>query len=305
MAVAVDSLVIGAVVLVELAALAYLAFSIYTTSAKIERVKEKIKGIPVKKNSRTKSNRTKSSRTKSRNNSKESKSKKNRKKGGRGDHFDEVADLGEVRPFPMPEATHPRIRVQRMADPESLVECADQLTSFIKSYKDKVASYPVSCGQSLYPSSTHSTLSDVLPGFLAHRLPSHPPEKRDKFADVLCDFRELILPGVGHFSPPGNRREFQLTHWQHPRFLVPQMAGPCIPDSMAEVILSQMSTIGFSWDSSPACNELDVVMTNWAGRALGIPEHFLFQGNTEFSPGGGTITVSLLFSPSYKCFRSR
>lgn len=159
MAVAVASLVIGAVVLVELAALAYLAFSIYSISAKIERVKEKIKGIPVKKNSRTKSNRTKSSRTKSRNNSKESKSKKkNRKKGGRGDHFDEVADLGEVMPFPMPEATHPRIRVQRMADPESLVECADQLTSFIKSYKDKVASYPVSCGQSLYPSSTHSAL---------------------------------------------------------------------------------------------------------------------------------------------------
>lgn len=162
MAVAVASLVIGAVVLVELAALAYLAFSIYSISAKIERVKEKIKGIPVKKNSRTKSNRTKSSRTKSRNNSKESKSKKkkmkNRKKGGRGDHFDEVADLGEVMPFPMPEATHPRIRVQRMADPESLVECADQLTSFIKSYKDKVASYPVSCGQSLYSSSTHSAL---------------------------------------------------------------------------------------------------------------------------------------------------
>lgn len=46
--------------------------------------------------------------------------------------------------------------------------------------------------------------------------------------------------------------------------------------------------IGFSWISSPACTELEVVTMNWLGKLLGLPEEYL---NCSEGPGGGVIQV--------------
>ncbi|KJH39680.1 hypothetical protein DICVIV_14438 [Dictyocaulus viviparus] len=59
-----------------------------------------------------------------------------------------------------------------------------------------------------------------------------------------------------------------------------------LKDSIVDMQLSNVQ------DSCPALAELEHAMVNWVGRALGIPEAFLFQDCPESSQGGGTMTES-------------
>jgi len=52
-------------------------------------------------------------------------------------------------------------------------------------------------------------------------------------------------------------------------------------------------TIQISQASSPACTELEIVVMNWLGQMVGLPEDFLHL--RADSPGGGVIQVSLNF----------
>lgn len=36
-----------------------------------------------------------------------------------------------------------------------------------------------------------------------------------------------------------------------------------------------IACIGFTWIASPACTELEVVMLDWLGKMIGLPEEFL------------------------------
>lgn len=48
--------------------------------------------------------------------------------------------------------------------------------------------------------------------------------------------------------------------------------------------------IGFSWAASPACTELETIVLDWLGKAIGLPDHFLAL--KEGSTGGGVIQVN-------------
>lgn len=50
--------------------------------------------------------------------------------------------------------------------------------------------------------------------------------------------------------------------------------------------------------SSPACSELETIVVNWIGKALGLPNHFLAL--TKDSLGGGVIQVCIKFYESNK-----
>lgn len=47
-----------------------------------------------------------------------------------------------------------------------------------------------------------------------------------------------------------------------------------------------IACIGFTWIASPACTELEVVMMDWLGKMLGLPEEFLACSGGK---GGGVI----------------
>lgn len=47
-----------------------------------------------------------------------------------------------------------------------------------------------------------------------------------------------------------------------------------------------INCIGFSWIASPACTELEVVMLDWLGKMLGLPQEFLASSG---GLGGGVI----------------
>ncbi|WKY02384.1 hypothetical protein Q1695_015993 [Nippostrongylus brasiliensis] len=120
--------------------------------------------------------------------------------------------------------------------------------------------------------------ADINPGFLYRSMPRLPPETPDRFAAICSDLNKKILPGM--------------THWQHPRFYAYYPAGRAYPDVLAEVLTSAMAFSAFSWTSCPSLNELEHIVVNWIGRAFGLPESFLFQGNPKTSTGGGTILES-------------
>ncbi|KOB77527.1 Aromatic amino acid decarboxylase [Operophtera brumata] len=124
----------------------------------------------------------------------------------------------------------------------------------------------------------------VEPGYLRAALPSEAPNYPEPWDDVMTDVEKKIMPGV--------------THWQHPRFHAYFPAGNAYPSILGDMLSAGIGCVGFSWASanlflvaaSPACTELEIIMLDWMGKAIGLPPAFLpFE---EGSKGGGVINGS-------------
>lgn len=85
-----------------------------------------------------------------------------------------------------------------------------------------------------------------------------------------------------------------MTHYKHPRYLASNVLSRSVPDIIGEVLAVHIGSPGFIYDASPAVAEMQVAMLNWAGRALGIPERFLFYANSETCQGGASFQVGPL-----------
>ncbi|XP_011314295.1 aromatic-L-amino-acid decarboxylase [Fopius arisanus] len=120
-----------------------------------------------------------------------------------------------------------------------------------------------------------NVLPSVHPGYLAKLLPTDVPTQAETWEKVLKDVKHLIVPG--------------LTHWNSPNFHAYFSGSSSYPAMIGELICAGLSTIGFSWISSPASTELEDISMNWLGKLIGLPEMFL---NGEGSSGGGVIEGS-------------
>ena len=72
-------------------------------------------------------------------------------------------------------------------------------------------------------------LAQVQPGELSAKLPAHPPEAAEPFANVLRDLDELIVPA--------------LTNWQHPRFFAYFAVTASEPGILAELISATLNQV--------------------------------------------------------------
>lgn len=117
---------------------------------------------------------------------------------------------------------------------------------------------------------------NVEPGYLKDFLPESAPIHGESWDHIMDDFEKLIMPGV--------------THWQHPRFHAYFPAGNSYPSILADMISDGIGCVGFSWAASPACTELEIIMLDWVGKMIGLPEQFLCFSN-HASRGGGVIQV--------------
>ncbi|XP_067941522.1 aromatic-L-amino-acid decarboxylase-like [Watersipora subatra] len=117
-------------------------------------------------------------------------------------------------------------------------------------------------------------LHNVEVGYLTSEgvLPSEAPDKPDTLEDILRDVDKHIIPGN--------------TQWQHPNFHAYFASSCSYPSILADMLCGAIACIGFTWNSSPACSELEVVMLNWLGKLLKLPESFL---NIPGQPGGGVL----------------
>lgn len=102
---------------------------------------------------------------------------------------------------------------------------------------------------------------DVAPGYLRHLVPMEPPQKPDKWDDIMKDVENKIMPGI--------------THWQHPRFHAYFPAGNSYSSILGELFANSLGIQGFSWATSPACTELETIVMQWLGEMSNLPESLL------------------------------
>ncbi|CAG9826126.1 unnamed protein product [Diabrotica balteata] len=118
-------------------------------------------------------------------------------------------------------------------------------------------------------------LPSVQPGYLGELLPKEAPQTGESWQDVLQDVDRIIMPG--------------LTHWHSPRFHAFYPTANSFPAVVGEMLSAGFGCVGLSWIASPAYTELEVVMMNWLGKLIDLPEEFL---NCSEGPGGGIIQGS-------------
>ncbi|XP_066997952.2 aromatic-L-amino-acid decarboxylase [Anabrus simplex] len=117
---------------------------------------------------------------------------------------------------------------------------------------------------------------NIEPGYLRDLLPAEAPQEPESWEDIMLDVETKIMPGV--------------THWQHPRFHAYFPSGNSFPSILGDMLSDAIGCIGFSWAASPACTELETIVLDWLGKAIGLPQEFLtFATNSR---GGGVIQTS-------------
>lgn len=121
-----------------------------------------------------------------------------------------------------------------------------------------------------------SLLSTVEPGYLKNLLPQTMPEDGEDFAEIMKDMDEKIMPGV--------------VHWAHPHFHGYLPTSHAYPSILADMFVSSLGAMSFSWLAGPAIVEMEMAMLDWLGMSLGLPETFLNNGGN--GSGGGVMSTS-------------
>jgi aromatic-L-amino-acid decarboxylase len=118
-------------------------------------------------------------------------------------------------------------------------------------------------------------LAQVAPGELSARLPESAPETAERFADVLRDLDELIVPA--------------LTNWQHPRFFAYFAVTASEPGILAELLTAAMNQVALHWRASPASTELELRVADWVRQLLGLPAGW--HGHIEDTASTSTLAA--------------
>ncbi|KAJ0967391.1 hypothetical protein J5N97_024308 [Dioscorea zingiberensis] len=141
-------------------------------------------------------------------------------------------------------------------DSEQLREYGHQMVDFIADYYKSIESF--------------SVLSQVKPGYLRELLPDAAPKHPESLQDVLNDVQQKIIPGV--------------THWQSPDYFAYYPSNSSTAGFLGEMLSAGFNIVGFSWVTSPAATELEVIVLDWLAKILKLPNEFLSSGQ-----GGGVI----------------
>ncbi|KAL6540768.1 Tyrosine decarboxylase 1 [Orobanche minor] len=158
-------------------------------------------------------------------------------------------------------------------DAEQLRVCAHEMVDFIADYYKNIENFPV--------------LSQVKPGYLRELLPDAAPAQPETLQDVLDDVQSKILPGV--------------THWQSPNYFAYFPSNSSVAGFLGEMLSAGINMVGFSWITSPAATELEMIVLDWLAKALKLPDEFLSTvinyGDSnlwlrEAGHGGGVIQGS-------------
>ncbi|XP_050364044.1 tyrosine decarboxylase 2 [Argentina anserina] len=141
-------------------------------------------------------------------------------------------------------------------DTEQLRENAHKMVDFIADYYKTIEDFPV--------------LSQVQPGYLRELLPDSAPTQPESLQHIFDDIQAKILPGV--------------THWQSPNFFAYYPSNSSIAGFLGEMLSAGLNIVGFSWVTSPAATELEMIVLDWLAKLIKLPDEFLSAGQ-----GGGVI----------------
>ncbi|XP_026821035.1 histidine decarboxylase [Rhopalosiphum maidis] len=117
---------------------------------------------------------------------------------------------------------------------------------------------------------------NVHPGYLRNLTPDCAPVEPESWDHIMDDVENIIMPGI--------------THWQSPHMHAYFPALNSFPSLLGDMLADAINCLGFTWASSPACTELEILVMNWLGKMIGLPEAFLHTHNE--SKGGGVIQTT-------------
>ncbi|KAI8503298.1 hypothetical protein Bbelb_191190 [Branchiostoma belcheri] len=125
---------------------------------------------------------------------------------------------------------------------------------------------------------TRRVYPDVQPGYMRSLVPDCAPMDGESWEDIFDDVERVIMPGV--------------VHWQSPHMHAYYPALNSGPSLLGDMLADAIGCIGFTWASSPACTELEMIVMDWLGKMIGLPPQFLYS--LSDGKGGGVIqgTVS-------------
>ena len=106
----------------------------------------------------------------------------------------------------------------------------------------------------------YPVLARVEPGELLDALPRSAPERGEPMAQLLEDFRKLVVPGI--------------THWNHPGFMAYFSITGSGPGILGEMLAAALNVNGMLWKTSPAATELEQTALGWLRQWIGLPEEF-------------------------------
>ena len=142
---------------------------------------------------------------------------------------------------------------------EEFREHGHALIDWIADYWDRVENLPV--------------MSQVAPGTIRDRLPSHAPETGEPFENLIRDLDSVVMPGI--------------THWQHPSWFAFFPANASPPSVLAELASAGLGVQGMLWSTSPAATEIESHVLDWLVDLLDLPTSWK---TTE--QGGGVLQMS-------------
>lgn len=145
--------------------------------------------------------------------------------------------------------------------PDQFRAAGHAMVDWIAQYLATIESRPVQAG--------------IAPGQLHASLPAAAPEQGEDWRRIWSDFEGLVMPGV--------------THWQHPGFAAFFPCNSSGPAILGELLSAGLGINGFLWQCSPAVTELEMRVTDWLGRLVGLPDSFLFGEAGARAEGGGVI----------------
>ena len=93
----------------------------------------------------------------------------------------------------------------------------------------------------------------------------------DKCYIICTDIREKIVPGV--------------THWQSPNYFAYYPSNSSTAGFLGEMLSAAFNIVGFSWITSPAATELEVIVLDWFAKMLRLPSQFLSTGKCSITFG--------------------
>lgn len=158
----------------------------------------------------------------------------------------------------MPDQFPPLPPVPPSYDWQSLRDNAHQTVDMIIDYHQALSEESIPC-QSL-----------VEPGYLLQGMEDEAPEEGCSWDAICKEIQDKIIPGM--------------THWQHPNFFAyyPSQVSP--PALLGNMVANAMNQPGFTWASSPAATELEMVTMEWLRKAFNLPVDMSWQND-----GGGIL----------------
>ncbi len=138
-----------------------------------------------------------------------------------------------------------------------------QLIDFIAAHREGLEARPV--------------MSRVKPGEVAARFPAEPPATGGRAAEAIAALDRDLVDG--------------LTHWTHPSFFAYFPSNSSYASVLGDLACAGLGAQGMSWQTSPACTELEQVVMGWLRRLVGLPE--AFTGVIQDTASGSTLVALL------------